>query len=352
MRKQSNKQINFSKNIVLSVIVPVLIALLALVMYFAFGINKGMDFKGGVIASVVAEGVNLEDGKQYQTFKDAVDVILNENGAHGYIYMTEKDSSTYEDILVVKIDISASGSETNKIVNAIKSDLIAEFYSGVTQDEIELRNLVNVSTFGQSANFGSLVAVALATLVALIAVCVYLGFRSDIHTAMYAILAGGISNILTIALIIITRVKMNLVDFTVVPVVAILSAVLTFTFVKKAKETLKTSERYERKNNFVLANDVISSNICKLTKIFGAVIAGLVLIALVNISNPVFFFAISILEGALATLYTTLFIIPAIFGITYVRRIKKEKSKKVTAEQKLSETEVLKETDLDKLTSN
>lgn len=346
------KQINFSKNFVLSIIVPLAVTLLAVVMFFAFGINKGMDFKGGVIASVVAEGVNLEDDKQYQTFKDAVDVILNENGVNGYIYMTEKDANTYEDILVVKIDISASGAKTSKIVNAIKSDLISEFYSDVSEDEIELRNLVNVATFGQSANIANLVAVALATLVSLIAVCVYLGFRSDIHTAMYAILAGGISNILTIALILITRVKMNLVDFTVVPVVAILSAVLTFTFVKKAKETLKSSEKYERKNNFILANDVISNNIGKTTKVFAAVGASLVLLALVNISNPVLFFAISLLEGLVASLYTTLFIIPAIFGITYVRRIKKEKAKKLQQVSKLSETEVLKETDLDKLTSN
>ena len=73
--------------------------MLAIILAICVGFNKGMDFKGGIIVSVMAEEQNLEEEKEYSTFKYRLDEVLEENGVKGSIYLLEKDSVSYNDVL-------------------------------------------------------------------------------------------------------------------------------------------------------------------------------------------------------------------------------------------------------------
>lgn len=340
-----------SKNIITSIIAPALVFVVALIVGFFAGFSKGLDFKGGVLVSINAQSYNLTDEKEYATFKNKVDLVLNENNVEGYIYSVEKDSITYDDVLVVKIDVSSYKGNKTALVETLKNDIISEFYSDVELNQIELRNLVSVSTFKDVVDMWSLISTILASLVALLLVCIYVGFRVDFHTSILCLLSAPIAIALSFSLIMLTRVKLYQTVLSVIPMITILASILTFVFAKKTNKLLK-SGAYVRKSNYVLADDAVETFKNGLIKFAIILLAGLALVGILNIANPVLFFALSIIEALIATVYTVLFIIPALFGLTFVRKVKREKVKKEQKEDKLVEADVLKETDLDNLVSN
>lgn len=348
---KSKKATPCSKNIITSIIAPVLVLIVAVTVGLIAGFNKGLDFKGGVIASVNSQAYNLTDEKEYSAFKNKVDAVLNENSVEGYIYSVEKDSTTYDDVLVVKIDISGYKGNKLALVNSLKSDLIAEFYSDVELNQIEYRNLVSVSIFSSVVDMWHLISTILACLVSLLLICLYVGFRVDFHTAVLCLLSAPISIALTFSLIMLTRVKLYQSILAIIPMITICASMLTFIFAKKVRKLLKT-DAYVRKSNYILADDSVNAFKTGLIKFFAVLLFALILVALLNISNPVLFFALSIAEALIATIYTSLYIIPALFGLTFVRKVKQEKAIKEHKNEKLVEAEVLKETDLDNLVSN
>lgn len=349
MNNKASRKIR-SKNIITSLVVPALLVVFAVVLGVFCGFNQGINLRGGILVSVVAENYDLQSGEEYSEFVGEVNSVLSENKVSAVSYQLQKDNASFNDVLVVKIDYQ--NDDADDVVNAIQSGLVSKFYSGLTAEEIDLRNLVVVSTFGSSFDAWTLVYTALATLVALLLICVYVGFRSGLYTSVITLLGGIIANALAVSLLIITRVQTGLETVAIVPVVTILASMLSYVFVNKAKNILKNSDKFDRKSNYALADETTEMLLDKQVKVLGAFAAAVLLVGLININNPVIFFAIAVVEAIIASLYTSMFVIPAIFGLTFVRKIKKEKTKKVEKQEKLDEVEVLKETDLDNLTSN
>lgn len=349
--KISNTKTNFSKNLILNAVVPAVIIVVALVIGIVFGFNKGLDYNGGVMVSIVADTQNLENSKEYSQFKSDVDSVLNENGVGGSVYLLEKDSTTYKDILVVKIAYNGNEEKTQELIEGIKTGLIAEFYSETSQNEIELRKLVQVTTFGSQVNSWTIISTILASLITVLLICVYVGFRNGLFTSVLTVLSSTISTALAFAVIMLSRIQINSVTIAVIPFVAILSALATFMFAKKAKQ-LSKNDNYSKKQNYILANDAVKSNL--FSTLLVSYILGIIALAfaLVNICNPVIWFGLSLLAGIIAVVYTNLFVIPAIFALSFVRRVKKERVKQKNNQSSLNEEEILKETDLDNLVSN
>ncbi|MBQ8762151.1 MAG: hypothetical protein IJZ26_02400 [Clostridia bacterium] len=348
--KLSNVKTNFSKNIVTSVIVPAVLVVLCVILAITLGFNKGIDFGGGILVSVKTES-NLENAKEYSDFTKEVNEVLKENKVNASVYLVEKDSVTYDSVLVVKIDYNTKNAKTEELVESLKSDLVSAFYSTESAEQIELRHLVEVSTFGSSVASGQVVSAILATFVAVLLICVYVGFRQGMHSAVLTLLSSFISCVLAVAVIVIARIKINAPTLALMPLTAIISSLATFMFIAKTKKLLKTS-KYERQNNYVLANDAVKENLYSTIVVLGLVALLALILGLLNISNSVVFLSFGIIACLIAIAYTNMFIIPAIFGLTFVRKVKREKTKKAKQTQNLSEEEVLKETDLDNLTSN
>lgn len=350
--KLNNTRVNFSKNIVTSVIIPCAVLILAIVLGAVLGFNKGFDFNGGILVSVVADTADFSETTEYNEFKNNVDEILLDNGVNGSVYLREKEGTAYKDVLVVKIEYTGTSEEKAELSKEIEKDLIQKFYAETSANEIELRHLVSVSSFGASSNLWTVLSAILASIITVLAICVYIFFRSGLNTAVLALISGVVANMLTFALALITRVQISTFSLAIIPFVGILSALATFMFAKKAEKIVKSTDKFERKSNFVLANETVKSNLFGklLVAITGCLIA--LVLGLLNITNPVIYFGLLTFEAVVAITYTSLFIIPAIFGLTFVRKFKKEKVKKQKADDNLKEEEVLKETDLDNLVSN
>ena len=351
-KKLTNTKINFAKNWLTNIIIPAIVVIAAIVLSIFVGFNKGMDLNGGIIVSVVSENYDLTQSEQYNEFKGDLDQILLDNGMQGSIYLLEKDDATQDDILVVKIEYNTQSEDVNQKIDALSSDLKSEFYGSLTDSEIQLRNLIIVSTFGSNINVWNVLATILASLIALICVCVYVGFRSGMHSSVMAIMSAISANILTFAMFMLARVQIHNMTLAVIPFVTLISSMLVFSFIKNAKENLKNSEVFERKSNVFLANETIKQTLYK--KMLLAVIAllSVALLALTNITNNVLDLGLAFIVAIVAVMYNYLFICPPVFALTHVRKIKKEKQIAKTQESKLDESTVLTETNLDELVKN
>ena len=350
--KLTNTNFNFSKNLITSVIVPAVVCVVAIIMAIFMGLNKGTDFKGGILVSVVAENYNLEITEDYNNFTSEVNQILTKNGVNAESYMVETDSVTYDSVLVIKIAHNKTAKERNAIIKAIKSDLVTKFYANTPESEIELRNLVNVSTFGSSFVLWKLIAGVVAGMVAVLALCVYVGLRTmSMHTAVMTGVSSAISIVLTAALATIFRIQINTPSLAIMTSTVIISSIVAFMLLSKANEVLK-SGNYERKSNSILANNAVKASLNKFVFIAAAAFVAFITIALANTSSQVLHLGLLAAASIVAISYTNIFIIPAIFALTYVRKVKKEKIKKDQKQDKLEEAEVLKETDLNNLVSN
>ena len=322
--KLSNTNFNFAKNIYTSIVVPAVILVVALVFAFVFGFNKGMDFNGGIIVSVVTDEYNLEVSEEYGVFKGKVDKILQDNGVSGSVYLTEKHTTYQDDILVVKINYT--GENTESIVSGIKEDLIAKFYSG-EELLVEQNHLVDVSTFGSSVDSWKIIASILATLIAVIAICVYVGFRTlSMHAPVMAFVSAVCASILAMSLVMLARIQISIYSLAVIPMVAIISMIGTFIYANKIKEHLKIGD-YERKSNSILVNDTVKSGLHITTYL--SVLASIVALVFTfaNVISIVSHLGLTILVAVVSIAYNYVFVMPAIYALTYVRKVKKEKLK-------------------------
>ena len=325
--KLQNTKANFAKNFVLNLVVPAVLVVAALVVGIVFGFNKSIDFGGGVMVSVVADNNDLTVATEYNQFVGEVNEVLAENKVGGAVYLLEKDSTTYKDVLVVKIAYNGTEEQTKALADGLKSGLIEKFYAQTSESEIELRNLVVASEFGPSVDSYTVLASVLATLVTVLLICIYALLRSGLDTAVLALLSAVASNVLTFALLMLTRVPLTAPTVSLIPLVAIASALVTFMFAHKAKQNAKSDE-YARKQNYVLANNTVKSGLYNTVFVAASAIVVAAAFALVNVCSPVLWFGLALVAGTIAVVYANLFVVPAIFALTFVRKVKKEKVKK------------------------
>lgn len=351
--KLENTSYKFSKNFLYSLIFPAVLVVLTIIIAACVGFNKSMDFKGGLMVSVMSETANFDKVDEYNSFKEQVDDVLKANGVKGSVYTKELDATTYNNVLVVKIEVSASKEDTETLANALKGDLVQQFYPALDEAEINNRHLIVVSDFNGFVSSWTMLATALASLVAIIAVCVYMGFRVGLHAGVLGAVVSIFNLVLTYMLILVTRVKLYEASLAVTPFVVLISLLGTYLFERRAKRLLKANTKYEKANNYELADDAVKHGIFKYLSLGCVSVALLLVFGLINACNPIVHISLAFIEAILIVLYTMIMVVPGFYAMTYVRQHKKVKVKQnKKIETKLDEVEILKETDLDNLTSN
>lgn len=351
--KLSNTKFNFSQNFFQSLIAPIVACVLALIFTFTFGFNKGLDYSGGVLVSVVAGvDVNLQDSKTYNEFKERVDNVLLDNEVTGDVYSIEiNDKEEYT--LVVKFAYNGTSAQKNTLLNNLKEDLKAEFYSQLTDEDLQNTNYIIVSTFGSAVSKTILLYIVLSTIVSVIAMCAYIACRFGLNIGMLTLLMSGFNTIVTVALFMLTRIQMVYATFAVIPFVAIASVVAAVIYLKKAKDMFANSQKYEKESNVVLANDAVKSTLSN--QILFACLSALAFLVLgiFNICNSVLHLSLAFFVAVVVIAYSNVLVLPGLFAKTFVRKQKKSKKvKEEKQEKKLTEEEVMQETDLDNLVSN
>ncbi len=341
----------FSKNFFMALIAPIVAVVLAVVFGLTLGFNKGIDFSGGVLVSVVAgTETNLYENDAYNQFKNRLDSVLEGNGLYGQVYSVEINNMQ-EYTLVVKMSYSNQISE--EILQDVKSDLKTEFYPSLSLDDLDNGNYIIVSEFGSSVDNRVFVTTALATIVCALLVCIYIFFRMGLNASVISFVSAVFNNIFALAIVMIARVQITYASIIIVPFVTIASLLYSFIFVRKARNLLKTTEKYDRQNNFVLADDTTKQTLKQQTIIASVIAVGSIVLGLFNVCNSVLFVSLAVFTAIACVLYTNVLLLPGLFARTFVRKIKKSKPQKTDSTQTSSlDEKVLEETDLDNLVSN
>lgn len=342
----------FSKNLYKALIAPIMVFVLAIIFAFTIGFNKSIDFTGGMMVSVVAgTDVKLDDKTTYNEFKTTVDNVLNSNDVIGQIYSVEVNE-LQEYTLVVKFAYSGSDVQKENLATHIKEDLIQEFYASTSVEDIENNSLIIVAPFGSSVDSSIVLTTILATVIASIIMCAYIAIRMGLNAGVLSLVNALLNNIFAFALIMVARVPLTYVTFIAIPFVTIVSIVSSFIYFKKTKDLLQSTDNYSKKSNFVLADDAVKQTFDKQVVLAGISAICLLLIGFANLFNTVLFISLSLFTCVASVLYTNILVLPGLFARTYVRKFKKVKQKEAVKEDKLTEEQIMKETDLDNLVSN
>lgn len=346
---------NFSKNLYKALILPITIIILAVLMFFFVGFNKGIELKGGIIASVnVGIENDLSNKKTYSDIKKQVDDIIEENDSVGKIYTIEINDLE-ENVLVVKMEYK--GKSREKSISDIKTQLIQKFYSTTSLEDIENKNLIEVSVFGSSLNKIDLLKTTLATFIALVLMAAYVIIRQGLNAGVNAFVSSGLNIITAVALMIILRIKVDTLSMLVVPFTAVISMFSAFVYRNKIKNMLNYSDKYEKLSNETLANDALEKTakiylIMQISFSVAFILTAISSLIVGGISSSLAWLMLAFILSLAIINYNNFMCLPGVFARTYTRKVKKTKIKKEVKTEKLDEAEVLKETDLDNLVSN
>ncbi len=343
-QKVKNSNYNFSGNFLYHLIAPLVIIVLGLILALTINFNLGLDFKGGTVATVVVDE-DISVSQNYKDVKDKIDEVLNKNKIDGLIYQ-KVETSYYGNAITVKFDrISDELKET------LREDLISSFYPTI-EDENDLEIFVKVDNFDANVPSGVVLSTALAILVMIIAVFIYIASRFGISAGFVSGMICILDLITLIGLLAITRIQLDISIVSAFVFTAMYSLICSTILFEKVNENSKKEVYAKYSNNQIInvsVKDVLVVNTSlAIFLLLVAFFMGIVPTTIVrNTSLP-------IMLGVLIAYYSSMFVTPGLWSRTYIKRRRKEKvkteddnkpTKNLTQEEVIKEPDVIVETE-------
>ncbi len=338
-QKVKDSKYNFSGNLLYHLIAPLVIIVLGLILALAINFNLGLDFKGGTVATVVvSEDLNIS--QNYNDIKNKLDEVLKGNNIDGLIYQ-KVETSYYGNAITVKFE-----KISDELKETLKADLISSFYPTI-EDENDLEIFVKVDNFGANVPNGVVLSTALAILVMIVAVFIYVASRFGISAGFVSGMVCILNLITLVGILAITRVKLDISIVSAFVFTGMYSLICSTILFGKVNENFK-KEIYAKFTNNQIANVsvkdvfVVNTSLAIFLLLF-AFFMGIVPTTVVrNTSLP-------LMLGVLISYYSSMFITPGLWSKTYIKRKKKEKEKiednnKTT--KSLTQEEIIKEPDV------
>lgn len=328
--KIKNTKYDFAKNLFYHLIAPAVIIIVGLIVALCANFNLGMDFNGGTVITVVSQE-DLTINKNYQNFKKDVDSVLKKNNVCGEVYQMV-NTSYYGDAITVKFE-----GGTKELREQLRKDLISQFYS-TESNEDELAIKVKVDSFAKNVSREVILASAIALLSAIVVAFIYISSRYGISAGMISLVIALFDLVVLTGVLAITRVNLNLNILTSYAICMVMSILYSMFYFGKVKDNLKL-EIYAKTSNNELANISVKDSM-KLNALFTAIMLIFTFFMGILPTYQVRGMSLPILFGIFISLYSSMFITPGLWNLTYVR---KDKSKKK------QETVVVEETNLESL---
>ena len=182
---------NFVENRIKYLIIPALIIVVGIVMYFVHGgFNFDVEFLGGIRMQVDL-GQNVDN----KEITDLVNGVLSKNGVEGKV-MVQKSGDTGNQVVI----------KTPPVEEAMKDNIFNEIKAKYNlQDEA----LMSVSS--ASASFGLEIQrkALLYTLLAIICILIYIAIRFEWRSAVMAVIALALNVLVMAAVYTITNIPLN-----------------------------------------------------------------------------------------------------------------------------------------------
>lgn len=306
-------------NIWLKILVPVLVLIVGIVLFFTVGFNKSIELSGYY---------NIEVNISDYTISDAlekIDNVLKDKEIVIKDYSLESDS--YGTVISIKYTTNVENTET--LEENIKAELIESF--GYTeQDSLIEPTYVKVSGFIEPQSMVMTFAgTGLAILVGLVGIFVYVSLRHSVANAFSIVLSVILDTLLMISLTLICRLSITTHFGIAIVGTAIFSIILNTLFYSKLVENSKEESMLKASNEEVIKNTQQSFSHTLILIILTCLIA-VGAFAFYNLSTT-----ISLALGFISAVYTSQLIVPHLWAMAYRRRIKVKQNKQDSKEPKL-----------------
>lgn len=278
---------NFVENRIKYLIIPALIIVVGIVMYFVHGgFNFDVEFLGGIRMQVDL-GQNVDN----KEITDLVNGVLSKNGVEGKVTV-QKSGDTGNQVVI----------KTPPVEEAMKDNIFNEIKAKYNlQDEA----LMSVSS--ASASFGLEIQrkALLYTLLAIICILIYIAIRFEWRSAVMAVIALALNVLIMAAVYTITNIPLNTTFIAAMLTVVGYSINNTIVIFDRIRENM----RGRKKNNTV--TDLVNRSIVEtLGRTVNSTITTLITIVLIYILgvNTIKEFALPLIIGIIAGAYTSIFI--------------------------------------------
>lgn len=278
---------DFVANRIKFLILPALIVVLGIVMYFVHGgFNFDVEFMGGVRMQVDF-GKNIDNDE----IADVVNNVLSSNKVEG------------------KVTVQNSGDSGNQVV--IKTPPVEEEMKNKIFEELKtkysLEDSALMSVSSASASFGLEIQrkALLYTLLAIVCILIYIAIRFEWRSAVMAVIALAINVFIMAAVYTITNIPLNTTFIAAMLTVVGYSINNTIVIFDRIRENM----RGRKKNNTV--TDIVNRSIVEtLGRTINSSITTLITIVLIYILgvNAIKEFALPLIIGVAAGAYTSIFI--------------------------------------------
>lgn len=281
-----NKSFNFTKNKVKLLLLPVIIIVLGIIMYFVHGgFNFDVEFMGGI-------RMQINVGESFKN-SDVEKLVEDATGLDATV-----QSGSMGDIAVIKLPASESTQKDeenkNKAFEALK-------------DKYSLNDEALMSAQSAAPSFGKEVqgkAVSF-TLLAILFVLIYIIFRFDLKSGVMAIFALVINVLVMAAVYTITNIAINTTFIAAMLTVvgySINNTIVIFDRIRENKRFRRRNESIAEMTNRSIRETLgrtVNSTITTLITIFLIYILGVTTIKQ---------FALPLIIGIIAGAYTSIFV--------------------------------------------
>lgn len=290
-----NKTFNFTKNKVKLLLLPVLIIVLGVVMYFVRGgFNFDVEFMGGIRMQVNV-GTEVKVAEVEKLVEDAT----------GLDAVVQAGSSS--DVAVIKLPASETTEKDEENKNKAFKAL---------QDEYSLKEDALMSAQSAAPSFGFEVqrkAISF-TLLAILFILIYIIFRFDLKSGVMAIFALVINVLVMASVYTITNIALNTTFIAAMLTVvgySINNTIVIFDRIRENKRFRKRNETIAEMTNRSIAETMgrtVNSTITTLITI--------VLIYIIGVST-IKQFALPLIIGIVAGAYTSIFVASTFWAAWY-----------------------------------
>ncbi|MBR0366252.1 MAG: protein translocase subunit SecF [Clostridia bacterium] len=280
-----NKIFDYTSNKVKFLLLPVVVILLGIVMYFVHGgFNFDVEFVGGIRMQMDIEG-------DY-TSKDIQDIVKDATGLDATV-----QSSAASDTVVIKLPATddEDGGEANKekVLNAL-----SEKYT-IDENAVEVQSAA--ASFGKEVQTKALTY----TLFAILCILAYIIIRFEWRSGVMAVIALAINVLVMAAVYTITNIPLNTTFIAAMLTVVGYSINNTIVIFDRIRENMKNRKRTESISE--MTNRSITQT---LGRTINSTITTLITIVLIYILgvNTLKEFALPLIIGIVIGAYTSIYI--------------------------------------------
>lgn len=338
---KSNNQDKLFSNAKYFLLVPVIIMMLAIIVFVLFSYNKSADFKDGYSFKV-----NYKKDLSSSEYNSAVNLIennLHDKFGNQISIETTKVNDDIEVGTLVKVyqnaDIENFETELTSLTDEVKTELNKLFTnSHVLVDDVEQVSGLNYSK--------DLLWSGVALLVTMVVAFVYFWIRFELKTAITSLAIVPYVVLLMASITVLFRLPVSTLFTTPIVISSIIAYIVYMILSEKVREYLR-NEKYDNLTNTQLIMTALEDS----KKSIGFILLGSTAIYLMTMfffTMKLFIFAISGILGLIVATYASTIITSLLWTKLYRRdkdnrlkelkdneaKVKKEGKKKKTKEEK------------------